>query len=484
MSNARSVVVIGGGVSGLAAGIYLARRGWQVTIYEANDKVGGSCGSTIQDGYVFSDGALWLVGLGLLDYAFEQLELDRPSRLPLQKITATMTTRLRNGGMVTLHDGRQLSLEKAGSPVDTGHIQRELDQLLKRWLPVYQLLFDDLMRHPYSTWRLLRKSLFHLPKFGQTVTAEMNRLFSNEEMRSAMSGALLYTGLAPEETPAVQIVGLAAMLTEGYYLPEGGLGSIPDALAGAFKEFGGELVLNADVKNIIVKNGRVQGIKVNGHGVVEAQAVISTVSAMITFGSLMDPADVPVDILKMVEVAPLSASTFFCVQLGLANQIDVRSQLNFALPMMEEQYRLVNPDPQDCDLLFYSVPTVTLPALAPPGGSVVEIFAATRKDDLAGNWDEERKERTAKSVIEALSRLHDINMVTKRVRCPRDFETGLHLYQGRIYGLSPATNLGAYFPYESGVPGLYLAGQTTHPGYGIAPSTMSGILVAQALAGN
>ena len=198
----------------------------------------------------------------------------------------------------------------------------------------------------------------------------------------------------------------------------------------------------------------------------------------------MGPDDVPADMRKMVEFAPLSSSTFLCVQLGLANQIDVRYQFNYALPMMEEQYRFVNPGPQDNDLLFYSVPTVTMPNLAPSGGSVVEIFAATGQDDLAENWDEERKERTAETVVEALSRLHDIDVVTKRVRSPRDFERGLHLYQGRIYGLSPATNPGAYFPYQPGVPGLYLAGQTTHPGYGIAPSAMSGILSAQALVGN
>jgi len=399
----------------------------------------------------------------------------------MRKITANMTTSLPNGATVTLHDGRQVSLERPGGSVDTTHIQREFDQLLKRWLPVYQLLFGDLMRQPYSSWRFLRKSFRYLPRLRQTTASEMNRLFDDEEMRAAMSGALLYTGLAPEEMPAGQILGLAAILTEGYYLPEGGMGSIPGALADAFNELGGEIILNADVRKIVVRNGRVNGLEVDGHGLVEADAVLSTVSAILTFLSFMDPADAPAKMVTRAKNARLSANTFFCVQLGLANKIDVRSQLNYALPMMEEQYKFMNPGRQDSDLLFYSVPTVTQPELAPPGGSVVEIFAATGQDDPAEAWDEERKERMAETVVEELSRRHEINVVSKRMRSPKDFLTGLRLYKGKIYGLSPGLNPGDYFPYQASLPGLYLAGQTTHPGYGIAPSAMSGVLAAEAL---
>ena len=43
MRPAETVVIIGGGLSGLAAGALLARRGFAVRLFEANDKLGGSC---------------------------------------------------------------------------------------------------------------------------------------------------------------------------------------------------------------------------------------------------------------------------------------------------------------------------------------------------------------------------------------------------------------------------------------------------------
>ncbi|MEJ2692381.1 MAG: FAD-dependent oxidoreductase [Candidatus Thiodiazotropha sp.] len=45
MAFSKSVAIIGGGVSGLAAACFLAGKGVSVNLFEANDKVGGSCNS-------------------------------------------------------------------------------------------------------------------------------------------------------------------------------------------------------------------------------------------------------------------------------------------------------------------------------------------------------------------------------------------------------------------------------------------------------
>ena len=69
--NIKTVGIIGGGVSGLSAGVLLARRGFQVKVYEANAKVGGCCANTNLSGYTFNDGAMYLAVPEILDYAFE-----------------------------------------------------------------------------------------------------------------------------------------------------------------------------------------------------------------------------------------------------------------------------------------------------------------------------------------------------------------------------------------------------------------------------
>jgi phytoene dehydrogenase-like protein len=67
------------------------------------------------------------------------------------------------------------------------------------------------------------------------------------------------------------------------------------------------------------------------------------------------------------------------------------------------------------------------------------------------------------------------------VLSPKDFQDRMHLFKGALYGLTPAVDPRALFPYDTSVPGLYQAGQTTYPGYGVAPAAMSGIFAAEAL---
>ncbi len=61
------VVIIGGGVAGLTATNLLARN--DVAIFEASDKLGGSCATTKLGGYTFNDGAVSLALIGVLPAA-------------------------------------------------------------------------------------------------------------------------------------------------------------------------------------------------------------------------------------------------------------------------------------------------------------------------------------------------------------------------------------------------------------------------------
>src|SRR5574342_450227 len=111
MSKINTVAIIGGGVSGLSAGGLLSRKGLRVKLFEANDKLGGSCANTEIGGYIFHDGALYLVFPGLLEHVFERLGLDRPSLLPLRRIVANHTTSLPDGTVVTFSNGLDVTIK-------------------------------------------------------------------------------------------------------------------------------------------------------------------------------------------------------------------------------------------------------------------------------------------------------------------------------------------------------------------------------------
>ncbi|HNB51931.1 MAG TPA: NAD(P)-binding protein, partial [Anaerolineales bacterium] len=186
MRKMKAVAIIGGGVSGLAAGGLLSRNGICVRLFEANNKLGGCCASTIMDGYTFHDGAQYLAFPGVLDYVFGSLGLDRASLLPTRKIIANQTTTLPNGSVVTFGDGLDVTLNQKGR-VKNEPLQKELDFLLKKWEPVFHLFAEDILLHPFSMVRLATKSWRHLSKFRGTVAGEINRLFSDEAVRAAMA---------------------------------------------------------------------------------------------------------------------------------------------------------------------------------------------------------------------------------------------------------------------------------------------------------
>jgi len=480
MSKINTVAIIGGGVSGLSAGGLLARKGLKVKLFEVNDKLGGSCANTNLGGYTFHDGALYLSFPGVLEHVFETLGLDRPSLLPLRKITANQTTTLPDGTIVTFGDGLDVTIKGSNEEARNTQLQRELNNMLKKWEPVFRLFADDILLHPFSLLRLMANGWRQLPKLRGSVASKINNLFSDEAVRAAMSGVLLFAGEPPQKTPVQTILGLVAMLTEGFYLPEGGMGTIPEALSQALKNNGGEIFLNSKINKIVVKNGSVQGLEVDGKGLVEFDAIISTVSGMTTFGSLLNLEDVPNNLKRKVQNAPLSHKALV-IQLGLSNQVDVHSHSNSILPMMDEQYKVFLPNEDDVKWPIYSVPTVTVPELAPRGGSIIEMFPSIQQGMPADDWNNQKKERIVETAIETLSRIHKIDIAVKRVLSPKDFQDRMHLYKGAAYGLSPIADPRAQFSHDSPIHGLYQAGQTTYPGYGVSPAAMSGILAAETL---
>lgn len=56
------VIIIGGGVAGLSAGINALLKGYSTVIYEKNDCAGGCCGGWVRNGYYIDNCIHWLTG--------------------------------------------------------------------------------------------------------------------------------------------------------------------------------------------------------------------------------------------------------------------------------------------------------------------------------------------------------------------------------------------------------------------------------------
>lgn len=94
----------------------------------------------------------------------------------------------------------------------------------------------------------------------------------------------------------------------------------------------------------------------------------------------------------------------------------------------------------------------------------------------------EQTERAVDNYLAALRARHpDLNIEVTRVLDPQDFASSRYLHEGALYGFAPGTSPDRFFPHRTALRGLYLAGQTTYPGYGVPTAILSGILAADAV---
>ena len=335
----KKITIIGGGLAGLTAGTLLAKKGLRVQLLEAREQDRRLLRYHQCQGFTFNDGALCLILPDVLDHAFARLGLDREACLPLRKITASHTTTLPDGTTVTMGEGLDVRVEGGGEDVDADQLRGELERMVAKWSPVLDFFTKDAAFHPFSLGRMALRGWKHLPKLIGSADDELKTSFSSRAVRAAFSGALLFNGVPPEKMPVTMVLGLVSMLRDGYYLPEGGMGTITDTLREAFVKNGGEISLNAPVERIIVKDGRVTSVTAAGVGVIESPVVLSTTSGMTTILSLLDAADAPARMRGKAHKAPLSHRSFV-LQLGLSNAIAAPSHFMDELPFMEEQDRL------------------------------------------------------------------------------------------------------------------------------------------------
>lgn len=473
-----AVVVIGAGVAGLSAAAWLAKHGAQVIVLEAAPKIGGCCGTTEIGGYRFNDGAQYVMLPELIRMVFQHLGVD-PARLPLRRAQAPLFTELMDGTRV--HIDADLRVDCLQGRLDPTRAQADLDRMLKRWLPLLRdLTADDWLLRRFSAAGLVRRIGRHLPLFARSLETELNHLFRDPDFRSVMAGHLLFAGAPPARFMAASIIALVSVLVDGLYIPEEGMGQIPAVLAQAVEAHGGTIHPKAAVGHIRLRDGAVCAVDAARLGTIRCQAILSTASPYATLGTMLPGFDLPRAWRTRLDRPRLSMKTC-SVQLGLANRIDAPSHLNYLLPTMARQAEYFSPTSEAIEWAYYSVPSVVVPELAPPGGSLVEVCPPTSQAEPSATWDEERRERVAEAAIAWLRGRHTLEIAVRRVRSPRDFEQQLGLPDGAIYGVDPAEGPRALFPQRTPVGRLYLAGQSTFPGFGVPMAAISGVRAAQAL---
>eukprot|EP00635_Sarcinochrysidales_sp_CCMP3193_P014108 CAMPEP_0118897366 /NCGR_PEP_ID=MMETSP1166-20130328/4793_1 /TAXON_ID=1104430 /ORGANISM="Chrysoreinhardia sp, Strain CCMP3193" /LENGTH=566 /DNA_ID=CAMNT_0006836435 /DNA_START=75 /DNA_END=1772 /DNA_ORIENTATION=+ len=252
-----SVVVVGGGVGGLAVAGRLARRGASVTVLEKNDVFGGRVAEWRAGGARFEVGASLLLLPDVYESSLRALGDVEP--FEARRVTPSYSVffddddddapqKFELGGSGTTLDAQLDSVEVGASERYAEYLSTAKEYLRAGWpLFVEERLGDA----PKFLPRFLRTALRKWPL--ESHDAHLRRFFRSPKLRALLSFNDLYVGLTPTDAPAVFSLLAAIELGVGVFYLDGGLQRYVDRLVAACERTGSvDLRLNANVDKILL----------------------------------------------------------------------------------------------------------------------------------------------------------------------------------------------------------------------------------------
>ncbi len=500
------VIIIGGGHNGLTTAGYLARAGKRVLVLERRPIVGGAvCTEEVIPGYKIDVGSSAHImihltpivrDLELERYGLEYIDMDPFAFYPLPD----------GSGSISFYR----DIEKTVASIATVS-QRDAEayrRFLAFWTPLNEAVFDAFLNPPstISLFGRVAMSLPRLPKAERNTLEVTRRLFTSyaqlinetfesEPMRAAMTWLAAQSGPPPDEIGAGDFFGWHSMMhTAGAKHPRAGSGMLTQAMARSLQAHGGEVVLDAPVKRIVVKNGRAVGVETMDGQRYSAPVIVSNAHVLTTMLGLVGSEHLSsrlVERLNNIRIGNGFGMTVRCAADELPDYTASRSYgkaheshhgLQLLSPSMNyvrrayEDYLRGDPskDPAVIAMTFSAID----PDVAPPGKHTVFLWAQYFPYELSGGrqWDDIR-EGVADSILEVLYR-YAPNMrgkiIDRFIQTPLDLERRIGLLKGNVMHVEMSFDQMFFFrplpelsDYRTPIKGLYLTGASTHPGGGV-----------------
>jgi phytoene desaturase len=244
----KRVVVVGGGIGGLAAAALLGRAGQRVTLLEATEWLGGKSRRIELDRQRVDTGPAIVTFPGVWEEFLGRWDaLGDGDGESARKIAGLELKRLPEVGTYYYGD------EVCSLPVPEGHPWRGA---WERFVGIHGGLGPEITHLLTTDWHdpRLRPALWRLLRLYGTKPTTRSYLegldWLPEDLREVIAIHTLNAGVSPSRTPALYASMPAVMAVDGVWVPEGGVYEIVRALAGLARASGVELRTGEPVRRI------------------------------------------------------------------------------------------------------------------------------------------------------------------------------------------------------------------------------------------
>jgi phytoene desaturase len=496
VSGPPEVLVIGAGVGGLAAAVRLAAGGHRVHVLEQAAAVGGKLGLHEQAGYRFDTGPSLLTMPWALAEVLTAGGAALEDVLDLRRLDPIARYRFADGTWLdAAADGAGFSarLEEAFGAGSGVQWEALMDRAADVWRAAAEPVLMRALRGPRDLLPLAR-DLADLRAVAphRSLRSLGREHLSDPRLRMLLDRYATYAGSDPRRAPAALVTIPYVERRWGGWYVQGGLRCIADVLADRLVALGGRITTGTRVRRILIRDGRVAGVRLDGGDRLAADVVVVNADAAQVAGDLL-PRPTPAALRRRLRVAPRSLAGWVLL-LGVdASRLtgraarmahhtvlfpaDYDAEFDALFPRRAARRRGA-PRYVDDPTVYISVPRD--PAVAPPGHEAWFVLVnAPRTDQVAappvGYADH----------VLALMAARGIDVrgaVTVRVeRSPADLERDTLTPGGAIYGTSSNGPLAAFLrpPNVTGIGGLHLVGGSSHPGGGLPLVLLSAAIVAR-----
>jgi C-3',4' desaturase CrtD len=513
MSNSShpKVIVIGAGIGGLTAGALLAKRGYEVKIFD-QAIVPGGCASTFKrQGFTFDVGATQVAGLepgGIHHRIFSELEIDLPPATPCDPACAVFLP----GETIPINvwrDPERWQAERQQQFPGSEPFWQFLQQLFNA---SWEFQSRDPILPPRNLWDLgqlvgaLRLSTLITVPFTLSTVGDALKWFGldkDQRLRTFLDLQLkLYSQVTAAETAllyAATALGVS-QTPQGLYHLQGSMQVLSDRLVASLERDGGKLLMRHTVESILIGRGyakegnrdRATGVTIRdqktGTTWTETAAeVVANVTAQDLVRLLGDaaPKSNPIPLLSLdgyrsrVKNLP-QASGAFVVYLGvkdLAIPIGCPPHLQF----LYDDDGVIGEN----NSLFVSV-SHPGDGRAPTGQATIIASSFVDPHQWYGedvDYAALKAEYTA-TAIAKLGEYFDLspeNIIVTEVGTPRTFERYTGRERGIVGGIGQRVSTFGPFGFATRTPvaGLWMVGDSTHPGEGTAGVSYSALTVVR-----
>lgn len=487
------VVVVGAGIGGLTAGALLARRGYDVTIYEQAIAPGG-CASTFQRrGFTFDVGATQVAGLepgGIHHRIFQELDISLPEATPCDPACAVFLPG-ETEPINVWRDREQWRQERQRQFPNSEPFWQLLEKLFQA---SWQFQGRDPVLPPRSLWDLqklitaLRLDTFITVPFTLMTVTDALRLYGlaeNYRLKTFLDLQLkLYSQVNADET-ALLYAATALSVSQspqGLSHLQGSMQVLSDRLVEGLEKYGGRLLMRHQVEQIQTQRGKVIGVKVtdNKSGKTWIEKADHVV-ANVTVNNLIQLADFSgSNYQKQVEKLPESSGAFV-IYLGV-NEEAIPANCP---PHLQFLYDKNGPIGEN-NSLFVSVSKPN-DGRAPVGKRTLIASSFTEvKQWWQGSSDDYQvlKQQFTETAIARLGEYFNLTpetIIHQEVATPRTFARFTARDQGIVGGVGQ--RIGTFGPFaiatRTPLKNLWLVGDSTHPGEGTAGVSYSALTVVR-----